>query len=125
MFHFLVFFTLLTNNGEKLYNKTYYSNGNLASEGWTLDNKKIDYWFYYYENGKKKCQGKYKENKKVNWWIVFNSDGNILKKCEFKNDVLNGLCIIYDNDKIICAEKYENGIKKKQYFSIEEYKKDL
>jgi antitoxin component YwqK of YwqJK toxin-antitoxin module len=124
MIQFLLLFTLLSQSADKFYNKTYHLNGNIASEGWIQDNKKIDYWFYYFDNGSKKCQGSYKDNKKKDWWIVYNTDGSILKKCEYKNDILNGLSILYNHDKIICAEKYENGIKKKIYYSIEEYKKD-
>jgi antitoxin component YwqK of YwqJK toxin-antitoxin module len=124
MIQFLLLFTLLSQSADKFYNKTFYLNGNIASEGWTQDSKKIDYWFYYFDNGTKKCQGSYKENKKINWWIVYRTDGSVLKKCQYKNDVLNGLSIHYIQDKIICAEKYEKGIKKKIYYSIEEYKKD-
>lgn len=124
MLPILLLFTLYTQSVEKLYSKTYYSNGNLAAEGWTLEDQKIDYWFYYFDNGNKKSQGKYQDNKKINWWIFYNSNGSVLRKCEYKNDILNGLTIMYDRDKIIYAEKYENGIKKKKYFSIEEYKKD-
>jgi len=123
-FFLIILLSFLPVSIEKTYFKNYFKNGNLKSEGWLYKNQKVDYWFYYFENGNKKSQGSYKDNKKTDWWIVYRIDGTILKKCEYKNDVLNGLCILYNQDKIICAEKYENGIKKKIYYSVEEFKKD-
>jgi antitoxin component YwqK of YwqJK toxin-antitoxin module len=109
---------------EKLYSKNYFDNKKIESQGWVSQDEKIDYWFFYYENGNKKEEGHYDRNKKTNWWIFYDLNGNVLKKCEFKNDILNGICIIYKNDKIVSAEKYKFGKKIKQWGSLTEYKKD-
>ncbi len=108
----------------KAYYKNYFNNTKIESEGWLYQDQKVDYWFYYYENGNKKEEGHYNKNKKTNWWIFYDANQEILKKCEFKNDILDGLCIIYKKGKIVSAEKFKFGKKVKQWDSLTEYKKD-
>jgi antitoxin component YwqK of YwqJK toxin-antitoxin module len=108
----------------KIYYKSYFDNQKMESEGWLIQNDKVDYWFFYYENGNKKEEGHYRKNKKVNWWIFYNSNQEVLKKSEFKNDLLNGYSIIYKKGKIVSAEKYKLGKKVKQWDSLSEFKKD-
>lgn len=112
------------NSDVKTYIKHYYPNGKLKEEGWILNDKKTDYWFYYYENGLKKQEGHYKNNQKINWWIFYDEKQTIIKKCEFRNDKMNGLSIIYAKGEIIKAEKYNNGKKVKTWSSLSEFKKD-
>ena len=50
----LVLFVTLGINAQESYKKTYYDNGNLKSEGWISNNKKIKYWTFYYPNGRVK-----------------------------------------------------------------------
>ena len=120
----LFFLTSLGISNDKTYVKNYYPNKNLKEEGWILNDKKNDYWFYYFENGLKKEEGHYKSNHKVNWWIFYDEKQTIIKKCEFKNDKLNGISIIYSKGEIIKAEKYNNGKKIKTWNSLSEFKKD-
>jgi antitoxin component YwqK of YwqJK toxin-antitoxin module len=117
---FLIFFQ----TKEKIYVKNYFSNKQLKEEGWKLNDKKTDYWFYYFENGTKKAEGHYKNNQKTNWWIFYDSKGLILKKSEFKNDKPDGLTLIYNDGNIIRGEKYKSGKKIKQWNSVSEFKKD-
>ena len=93
-------------------------------EGWIIDGKKNNYWFYYFETGLKKEEGHYCNNQKTNWWIYFDKKQRIIKKCEYKKNVLNGLTIIYINGKIVSAEKYIMGIKIKSWDNLYEFKKD-
>lgn len=109
---------------QKEYLKNYHPNGKLKEEGWIIDDKKTDYWFYYYENGFKKEEGHYKNNQKVNWWIYYDEKQVVTKKCEFKSDKLNGLSIIYSKGEITKAEKYVNNIKVKTWTDLAKFKKD-
>jgi antitoxin component YwqK of YwqJK toxin-antitoxin module len=111
-------------SGTKTYSKIYFENGNLKSEGWLYENQKIDYWFYYYENGNKKEEGHYDRNKKIKWWIFYDLNGNIQRKAEFKNNMQEGLCLVYKNGALIKAEEYKNGIKTKEWTTLSKFKRD-
>ena len=120
----LFFLTSFGISDNKTYTKTYHPNGKLKEEGWILNDKKTDYWFYYYENGLKKEEGHYKDNQKTNWWIYYNEKQNITKKCEYKSNKLNGITIVYNKGEIIKAEKYTNGKKIKTWTDLDAFKKD-
>jgi antitoxin component YwqK of YwqJK toxin-antitoxin module len=122
--HFIFILLLFSSFTRKEYVKLYFENGNLKEEGWVFNGNKVDYWFYYYENGNKKEEGHYIENQKAKWWIYYDENESILKKCEHKNNDLNGLTIIYNNGKISKAEKYVNGKKIKSWTDLNEFKKD-
>jgi antitoxin component YwqK of YwqJK toxin-antitoxin module len=108
----------------KTYVKNYFENGQIESEGWTKNNQKVDYWFYYYENGNKKEEGHYLDNKKTKWWLSYDDKEVLQKKCQFANNQLEGICVIYKNGNIIRAEKYKMNIKIKQWESLSAYRKD-
>ncbi|CAM3091740.1 toxin-antitoxin system YwqK family antitoxin [Flavobacterium frigoris] len=120
----IILLYFLPASGQKIYFKNYYENGNMKSEGWLYENQKVDYWFYYYENGTKKEEGHFEDNKKIKWWIFYDIKESIQKKTEFKNNVQEGLCIIYKNGSIIKAEQYTNGVKSKEWNSLLKYKRD-
>ena len=121
----LLFMSFLGAFGQsKTYVKNYFENGKIESEGWVQDDMKVDYWFFYYENGKKKEEGHYAKNNKTKWWIWYNNQEIILKKCQFYNDKLNGLALIYQNGNLFRAEKYKMNIKTNQWNSVAAYKKD-
>jgi antitoxin component YwqK of YwqJK toxin-antitoxin module len=122
--YLLILFGFFQASAQRTYNKTYFNNGKIQSEGWMSQNQKVDYWFYYYENGTKKEEGHYQANKKCKWWIFYNPNKEIDKKSEFDNDQLNGFSIFYKKNKIIRAEKYVMGKKTKEWNSISEFKKD-
>ena len=52
----------IVDNNEDSYNKYYYENGNLKKQGWLKNNLKEDYWKFYYENGNLKSEGKFYKN---------------------------------------------------------------
>lgn len=122
--YILVLYVSVGFSSDKIYVKTYFNNKKLKSEGWLDNNKKVDYWFFYYENGKKKEEGHFLNNQKTAWWTFYNATSDVSKKCEFKNDRMEGFCIIYKNGNIVRAEKFINGKKIKQWESLAEFKKD-
>ena len=120
----IVLLFLCTFFSEKEYVRKFYTNGKLMEEGWIIDGKKNNYWFYYFENGAKKEEGHYCNNEKINWWIYYDKKQGINKKSEYKNNVLNGLTIIYKDGQIVFAEKYIWGRKIKSWDNYSEFKKD-
>ncbi len=124
LIYILALFSFLPVSGQKSYFKDYFENGKIKSEGWLNQNQKEEYWFFYNENGTKKEEGHFVNNKKCKWWIFYNSKEKVSMKCEFENDKMNGLCIIYKNGGISRAEKYLNGKKIKEWNSVTEFKKD-
>lgn len=122
--YLLIIFTFFQASAQRNYQKSYFKNGQLKSEGWLNQNQKVDYWFYYFENGNKKEEGHYTANKKCKWWIFYKSNEAINKKSEFENDQLNGYSLFYKKNKLVKAEKYSMGNKIKEWNSISEFKKD-
>lgn len=116
--------TIFGFKSDKVYIKSYFDNGQMKSEGWAQNNKKVNYWFFYHENGNKKEEGHFENNKKVKWWIYYSTNETIVKKCQFKNNVMDGLCILYKNGNITSAESYSKGKKIKEWNTISEFKKD-
>ena len=122
---FLLLIKLSSTFGQsKIYIKNYFDNGQIESEGWLQENQKTDYWFYYYTNGNKKEEGHYVTNKKTKWWIVYGENEVINKKCQFYDDKLDGICVIYHNGNVVRAEQYKKNIKIKQWSSLSAFKKD-
>ena len=109
---------------EREYLKNYYPNGKIMEEGWLENGKKNRYWLFYFDSGLKREEGHYQDDKKTKWWIYYDNNQNILKKCEYKNNVLNGLTIIYHKGRIVAAEKYSMGGKIKTWNTLTEFKKD-
>jgi len=123
---FLVSLVLFGSNTkrDKTYAKNYFASGQIASEGWTIENKKTDYWYFYRENGFKKEEGHYASDQRTKWWIFYDTQEKVSAKCEYKGDKLEGFAIIYKNGKLIRAEKYKMGIQIKQWTSLSEFRKD-
>ncbi|WP_281541377.1 toxin-antitoxin system YwqK family antitoxin [Maribacter aestuarii] len=133
---------------EKTYDKTFYDNGKLKSEGWLRYNVKTDYWKYYHENGKISSQGSYvygkedgywyfydknrirtkeghyEEGEQINWWLYYDAKGQIKHKCQLDMGIKNGYCLKYEDEKLISAEKYSNGEKIKEWTNFGAFRKE-
>ncbi|MBS1651296.1 MAG: hypothetical protein JSU07_04720 [Bacteroidetes bacterium] len=116
----IVLFSQKTNpNG---YNKFYYSNGTLSSEGLMRDGKPDGYWKNYYENGNLKIQGNRKNYLLDSVWKFYDIKGHIQKSVNYNNGKKNGYTLIYDTSgKIITSELFNNdvleGLKRNFYTS--------
>ncbi len=100
------------------YNRFYYGDGRLSSEGPMRDGKPDGYWKTYYVNGKLKSEGNRKNFMLDSIWVFYDEDGNITKKIDYANDKRNGLYQVYklspDSDTtnyIIFKELYLNDLK--------------
>lgn len=120
----LLFLTSFEIFDSKTYIKKFYPNKKLKEEGWIINAKKTDYWFYYYENGNKKQEGHYKNNQKTDWWIYYDENQLMTEKCQFKNDKRDGISVIFANGKIIQAVRYLKEKKIKTWTNFTEFNKD-
>ena len=67
-----------------MYNKEYYANGNLKSEGWMMSGEKTSYWYHYHENGKIAARGHYEKNSKTEYWYYYNKNGSLEREGHYK-----------------------------------------
>jgi antitoxin component YwqK of YwqJK toxin-antitoxin module len=117
-------FTTFYSYSQVEYSKIYFPNGTLKEEGWIIDAQKNKYWFFYSENGNKKAEGHFENDRKVNWWIFYDKYEKVVRKCEYKNNKLNGFVINYQEGAISSAEKYLQGKQIKYWNSMAELRKD-
>ncbi|QNM84158.1 hypothetical protein H9W90_08015 [Polaribacter pectinis] len=114
--------------------KSYHKNGNIASEGETINGKKSEgIWTYYYENGKKKSEEKlsndsFFRDQKINLVMSFWDDkgnqtvknGNgfaqflsekdgLFRKGSFKGGLKNGTWTAFKNKTKVFEETYKKG----------------
>ena len=133
---------------EKKYQKTFYGNGNIKSEGWIENFQKIRFWRFYYENGNLKKEGHFsadkeskywkfytrkghiekeghfENGKKNNWWLFYDKKEKINHKCQLKDNQKNGYCLVYNNEKLVAASKYKAGKKLKEWTTFASFKRE-
>lgn len=94
------------------YNKFYYENGKLSSEGLMKDGKPNGYWKNYYKNGKLKIEGNRKNFQLDSVWKFYDEKGRITKSIDYKNGKKNGITAAYDTlGKVTLIENYSNDVK--------------
>lgn len=99
----------VTKNG---YNKFYYENGKISSEGTMKDGKPDGYWKNYYDNGKLKIEGNRKNFLLDSIWKFYDLRGRITKSISYKEGKKDGVSIIYDTlQKIVTTETYIQDVK--------------
>ena len=100
-FIFVILYTNITfsqvSTNEKKYQKYYYKNGNISSEGYMLNNVPDGIWKTYYENSKLKSVGKRTNLKLDSIWVFYNEDGSISKKIQYLQGQKNGYTETYHN----------------------------
>jgi len=134
--------------GEKMYSKEYYNNGQIKAEGWEMGEMKMGYWKFYHPNGALASEGRFKKNKKneywhfynekgaltreghylsgsaENWWIFYDIANAKTSKFQFKKNQKDGFCLRYKKRKLIRVEKYTNNTKVGEWTSILAFKRD-
>jgi uncharacterized protein len=79
--------TNLNSNG---YNKIYYPNGSLQSEGNLVNSVPEGYWINYYPTGVKKSEGLRKNHQLDSIWVFYNIVGDTISKINYLNGKKNG-----------------------------------
>lgn len=120
VFLFLIVFPLIivAQNNEinpNGYNKFFYENGTLSSEGWMSDGKPDKYWKTYYENGKIKSEGNRKNSELDSVWKFYNDQGIVVSEMNFRNNKKNGLCITFSNEGMVIAEENFSDNQRQDY----------
>ncbi len=78
------------------FNRFYYPNGQVSSEGYMKDGKPDGYWKSYYENGVLKSEGKRKYFLLDSVWNFYNNEGHLVEEISYRNDKKNGYTKTYD-----------------------------
>lgn len=89
---------LLAQTVKEGYNKLYYANGKLSSEGTIRDGKPDGYWKTYYENGKIKSEGNRKNFLLDSIWKFYTNKGLMYVSYSYKNGKKNGYKCSYTPD---------------------------
>ncbi len=122
------------------YNKLYYPNGKIASEGTIRNGKPDGYWKNYYENGKLKSEGNRKDFKLDSLWKFYtekgllyliytyqggkktglkytykpllkdSSKGMLASKENYVSDTLQGEAYYYDGGKLFQMKFFKDGL---------------
>lgn len=99
-------------NNPNGFNKFYYDNGALSSEGYMKDGKPDGYWKNYYKNGKLKTEGNRKNFLLDSIWKFYSENGKIIKSIEYKEGKKDGYTCVFDTgQKIVSREIFVNDIK--------------
>jgi uncharacterized protein len=92
------------------FNRFYYPNGTISSEG-TLKNGKPDgYWKSFNQNGTLKSEGNRRDFELDSLWKFYNQDGKLLLEINYKSGKKNGLKTVY-LDKETVKENFKNDVK--------------
>jgi uncharacterized protein len=96
------------------YNKFYYDNGVLSSEGTMRDGKPDGYWKTYSPNGKIKSEGNRKNFQLDSIWKFYNEAGKLVTEFNYSEGKKNGLKKTYDpkDGSVVTTENYEGDVKR-------------
>ncbi|MCC6369921.1 MAG: hypothetical protein IT236_02825 [Bacteroidia bacterium] len=94
------------------YNKFFYENGKLSSEGTMKDGKPDGYWKNYYKNGNLKIEGNRRNFLLDSVWKFYDERGRISKTISYKTGKKNGSTKVYDTlQKLTFVEEYVDDLK--------------
>lgn len=92
------------------YQKFYFRNGSLSSEGTMRDGKPDGYWKSYYENGTIKSEGNRKNFQIDSIWKFYNENGKEILEVTYLNGKKNGIKTSW-LDKETIRENFVNDVK--------------
>jgi len=93
------------------YQKFYYENGKISSEGTMRDGKPDGYWKNYYENGNLKIEGNRLNFQLDSVWKFYDVKGRINRTVNYNNGKKNGSQFLYDTlGKITSKENFINDV---------------
>lgn len=104
------------------YNKFYYENGNVSSEGSMKDGKPNLYWKNYFESGVLKSEGNRKNFLLDSLWKFYNEDEKLLLEINYLEGKKNGFRTTYQGNEIL-KEYFINDIKQKNSLILFKNKK--
>lgn len=87
------------------YNKFYFENGILSSEGPMREGKPDGYWKTYFETGKLKSEGNRKNFVLDSIWKFYSDQGIQTSEISFKNNKKNGPSIGFSKEGLVISEE--------------------
>ncbi len=104
------------------YNKFYYDNGKVSSEGTLRGGKPDGYWKTYFQSGNMKSEGNRKNFLLDSTWKFYNEEGKLMLTYDYREGRKNGFKKTYDTKEnyVTQEENYVNDVK--QGFSNFYYK---
>ncbi|MBI4946644.1 MAG: toxin-antitoxin system YwqK family antitoxin [Bacteroidetes bacterium] len=108
-FFYLILTTCFCQSEQKVnpngYNKFYYENGKISSEGSMHDGKPDGYWKTYLPNGKIKSEGNRKIFELDSIWKFYDGNGKIITEINYLNGKKDGIKRIWNSDGYIVSEE--------------------
>ncbi|MEX2596927.1 MAG: hypothetical protein WEC59_08355 [Salibacteraceae bacterium] len=94
------------------YNKFYFDDGVLSSEGMLENGKPEGYWKNYYHSGVLKSEGNRLNSELDSIWKFYNEEGILVEEISYKKGKRNGVTKIYSKEGFLTASvPYENDKK--------------
>src|ERR1043166_2318275 len=95
------------------YNKFYYDNGKISSEGPMRDGKPDGYWKTYSQSGALKSEGNRKNFQLDSVWKFYSETGKLAFEFNYKDGKKTGLKKTFDtkDGSLLTAENYEADVK--------------
>lgn len=87
------------------YNKFYYENGKISSEGSMRNGKPDGYWKTYSPNGNIKSEGNRKDYLLDSLWKFYNENGKLVNETNYKEGKKDGLKKIWDPAGFLLSEE--------------------
>jgi antitoxin component YwqK of YwqJK toxin-antitoxin module len=97
------------------FNRYFYPNGMLSSEGSMRDGKPDGYWKTYYDNGKLKSEGNRKDFQLDSIWKFYTEEGKPSLEFSYKNGKKNGYKKTFNKEGHIESEELYNDDVKQGY----------
>ncbi len=115
----LFIYVLLSNvsfGQDSLFQRFYFPNGELSSEGYLLNNIPTGRWTNYHSNGQIKSIGSWENNKLSGKWEFYDTLGYKILSENYSSGKRNGQQMKYDASSIVKITTYSNGVKEgKEY----------
>jgi antitoxin component YwqK of YwqJK toxin-antitoxin module len=95
------------------YNKFYFDNGKISSEGTMRDGKPDGYWKTYSQTGALKSEGNRKNFQLDSVWKFYNEAGKLAFEFNYKDSKKTGLKKTFDtkDQTLVTAENFQNDVK--------------
>lgn len=94
------------------YNKFYFDNGQLSSEGKLQNAQPEGYWKNYYETGILKSEGNRDGHQLDSMWKFYNAEGILTEEINYRDGKRNGLTKKYSNDGFLLESIHYEADKK-------------
>lgn len=98
------------------YNRFYYGNGQISSEGFMKAGKPYGYWKTYYPSGILKSEGNRKNFELDSVWVFYDEDGDSSKIINYRNGLKSGFYLTYIYEKDAETKLKSGGLVSKELY---------